>query len=155
MLARVHIAKKELGLSGEEYDAALERFGASSAADLEVDQLGELDRYFQSLGWQPKPKRSETDAYYIYLEKWKARAGERPGMATPEQLALIDILWDKLAWWWNKDGRGKRDTALRGFLQRQCGVSFLEFVKFKKEEEDRYSGAHEFIEALKKIGSRK
>ena len=72
-------------------------------------------------------------------------------MATPEQLAIIDALWYELSWWWDKDSEGKRDAALRWSLQRQCGVSWLMFLKFTREKGDHHSGAHELIEALTEL----
>ena len=150
-------AISSLGLQAHYRDILLVPAGVSSSTELTLPKLQAVMEYLKSQGFEYKQRtegRGQTTAYRIYLEKWKERVGERAGMATPEQLALIDCLWDQLAWWWNKNGSGKRDAALKGFIRKQCGVSFLEFVKFKKEEEDRYSGAHELIEALKKIGSR-
>jgi len=145
LLARVHIAPKELGLSQYEYEAALERFGATSARDLSGDQLGELDKYFQSLGWKPKPKKKAQSLYAQYLKKWEA-LGHRPGMATAAQLAKIEVLWDSLEWFWNKDGKGKRNAALRGFLKKRFERSDPRMLTFED--------AHKVIEALKAINRR-
>jgi len=55
MLAKIHIAKKELGLKEEEYYAILERYGVMTAADLNHKELEELIKFFRFLGWQAKP----------------------------------------------------------------------------------------------------
>lgn len=55
MLAKIHIAKKELGLKEEEYYAILEGFGVTTAADLNHKELEELIKFFKYLGWQAKP----------------------------------------------------------------------------------------------------
>ena len=81
------------------------------------------------------------------LAKWQA-LGTRPGMASPAQLALIDTIWDELAWYWNADGTGDRLKALHGFLARTCrGVETMRFVSFEE--------AGRVIEAMKAIASRK
>jgi len=57
-LAKVHIAKKSLGLSDEEYRNLLEaKFGAGSAKGLSLSQLQQLADHFQALGWEPAPPR--------------------------------------------------------------------------------------------------
>jgi len=56
-LAKIHIAKKELGLSDEIYrDILKARFGKNkdSAAKLTPGQAFTLLNYFQKLGWKPK-----------------------------------------------------------------------------------------------------
>ena len=55
MLAKVHIAKKELGLKQHEYAAILEGYNVPSAADLSFKDLDELIKFFKFLGWQSKP----------------------------------------------------------------------------------------------------
>ena len=54
-LAKVHIAKRELGLSGEEYtDILYFYFGVLSTKDLTDEALIELLRIFRGKGWRPK-----------------------------------------------------------------------------------------------------
>lgn len=52
LLAKVHIAKKDLGLSDDLYRAVLERFGVSSAAALSILELEELVRHFKGMGFK-------------------------------------------------------------------------------------------------------
>ena len=166
LLARVHIAPKELGMKCSEYRAALERFGVASAGDLGLNGLIDLDQYFQDLGWEPKKARGQKPApvrppnsgagsgpgsdvrgqkYPGYLAKWK-KLGYRAGMATAQQLAKIESDWDRLEAYWNKDGRGHRDAALRGFLVARFCTEDLRFLSFTK--------AGKMIEALKAIDVR-
>ena len=52
MLAKVHIARKQLGISKEDYRAILElRFDVSSSADLSLKQLDQLLAHLTSLGF--------------------------------------------------------------------------------------------------------
>ena len=58
LLAKVHIAIKELGIDDADYRDILDReFGASSASELNTNQLVELVRYFKSKGWTVKQSR--------------------------------------------------------------------------------------------------
>ncbi|MGL5306163.1 MAG: gp16 family protein [Aeromonas veronii] len=54
-IAKIHIAKVQLGLDDEEYRALLGRVaGVSSAKDLDPRQIGAVLAAFEKLGWQPK-----------------------------------------------------------------------------------------------------
>ena len=55
LLAKVHIAKKDLGLTDENYRAILVRItGKASSADCSERQLEQLLAEFRRLGWIPK-----------------------------------------------------------------------------------------------------
>lgn len=59
-LAKIHIAKKDLGLSDAEYRAVLdEKFGVESSSQLKASQLEQLTFHFQALGWKPKTKNDK------------------------------------------------------------------------------------------------
>jgi phage gp16-like protein len=56
MLAKVHIAKKELGLQEDDYRAVIERVtGRTSSRDCTAQQLDTLLREFKRLGWKGAP----------------------------------------------------------------------------------------------------
>ena len=58
-LAKIHIAKKDLGLSDDIYREILSgRFNVASARDLTDRQANELLSYFRSLGWRAKPPKT-------------------------------------------------------------------------------------------------
>lgn len=58
VLAKIHIAKKELGLDDEAYRDVLKRVtGKRSSRDLNDYQLDQLFREFKRLGWKPKKTR--------------------------------------------------------------------------------------------------
>ena len=57
LLAKVHIAQKDLRLSDDQYGAILGRFKAASAGALPVRDLETLVRLFKALGWEPGPLR--------------------------------------------------------------------------------------------------
>ncbi len=56
-LAKIHIAKTQLGLDDDTYRAVLRRVaGVSSAKELEPRQVGRVLAEFERLGWKPKAK---------------------------------------------------------------------------------------------------
>lgn len=60
MLAKVHIAKKELGLDDETYREVLSRVtGKTSSAGLKDHQLDAVLTEFKRLGWKPKPAKAK------------------------------------------------------------------------------------------------
>jgi len=54
LLALVHIAKKEIPLSDDEYRDVIAYWGVGSSADMTVSELEELVKYFESLGFKKK-----------------------------------------------------------------------------------------------------
>lgn len=139
--------------------------GVRSSKDLTQDGFSAVMEYLGGLGFeyrraQPAPvrplnsgagsgpgsaERGAESRYLEYLKKWK-KLGYRAGMATAEQLTMIETLWDRLEAYWNKDGRGHRDAALRGFLVARFCTEGLRFLSFTK--------AGQMIEALKAIDVR-
>ncbi len=58
LLAKVHIAKKELGLNDEEYRSVLyQLFQKDSARDLNINELIRLVNTFIACGWKPRSKK--------------------------------------------------------------------------------------------------
>lgn len=62
-LAKIHIAKSQLGLDDETYRAILARIaGVRSAKDLSPRQIGAVIAEFTRLGWVPKVAQKVTRA---------------------------------------------------------------------------------------------
>ncbi|MDY0212578.1 MAG: regulatory protein GemA [Desulfuromonadaceae bacterium] len=60
LLAKIHIAKKDLGLDDATYRAAISMISGGktdSSAKLNAPQRRDLVEHFKALGWQPKPAR--------------------------------------------------------------------------------------------------
>ena len=54
LLSLVHIAKKEIPLSDDEYRDVIAYWGVQSSADMSNPELEELVKYFESLGFKKK-----------------------------------------------------------------------------------------------------
>lgn len=62
-LAKIHIAKTQLGLDDDTYRAILARVaGVRSAKDLSPRQIGAVIAEFERLGWVPKAAKKTTRA---------------------------------------------------------------------------------------------
>ncbi len=111
MIAKIHLAKKQLALADESYRAILERItGLDSAGKMRVDQLDAVLREFARLGWRPKPA---------------AKRSAQP------QIRMIHAVWADIC---KLQGRGDAE-ALRAFVRRQTkmeahpeGVDSAEFL---------------------------
>jgi phage gp16-like protein len=104
MLAKIHIARKELGLRETEYRALLQRVaGVESAKDLSDRTATAVIAEFKRLGWAPKESK-------------------RPP-AERADIRKIYALWGALH-------AGPLDReALRAWVKRRFGVSAPEFLK--------------------------
>lgn len=102
-LAKIHILKKELGLSDDEYrDFLFVRFGVRSAKDLSKKQLGVAISFMGGKTGDPT--------------RYEKSPGRREGMATPAQLRMITALWHEVSF--VQDAQ-KRSDALDRFLYKR------------------------------------
>jgi phage gp16-like protein len=102
LIARVHMARKELALSEDSYRAVLARItGRHSAADLTVPQLLAVITEFERLGLRPRRVRSDKPHVRKIYALWGAM---RPHLTDPSR------------------------TALRAFVARQTGVGDPEWL---------------------------
>lgn len=127
-IALLHVAKRDLGLTDDDYRAILARYGrAESAADLTQSGFTAVMKYLTALGFR---------------STWTQRTyGYRPTMATPPQVDLIRSLWQKFSGKPDPD-----DIELNKWLDRFHKISSLRFVDNKK--------AAKVISALKKMAER-
>ncbi len=109
LLAKVHIAKKQLAMNDAQYRNLLEdRYGVDSAGALSVAQLEDLVLHMGKVGWeQPQPKPKDG-------------APREPGM-----IAKVEALLAELG---SVQGRRVSWNYARSILRRQCGVDRLEWA---------------------------
>jgi len=110
LLAIVHIAKKQLGLSDDEYEAALNGVAGStgggwiaSAAALIDDELIDLIQHFESMGFKSTSRRR------------------------PSKRRMADALRDRIILISEQipDGRAR----LNGLTRKRAGVEMIEWVR--------------------------
>jgi phage gp16-like protein len=105
MMAKVHIAKKDLGIDEETYRAVLERAtGLRSATACSTVQLDAALEEFKRLGWAPKTRR--------------------PTLSQKPHVRLVWALWGQL----KPHLRDGSARALRSFTKRMTGIADPEWL---------------------------
>lgn len=121
-LAKLHIAKKQLGLDDDTWRDLLEReTGKRSSKDMSEGERGRVLDVLKKQGFKPVSK------------------GSRKGLEGP-YAAKLQALW--IAGWNLGLIREKDDAALLAFVKRQTGIDHTRFLRY-------HDDATRAIEALK------
>lgn len=132
LLAKIHIAKKQLGLDDETYRAILARVGdgKTSSRDLTIAQMDAVLREFTGKGWAPTPPKS------------KGKQGRK--LATGSEVEKIRALW----LWMHQLGivRDPSESALAAYARRMAGIDDLHWADGGR--------CYRLIETLKKWAQR-
>lgn len=113
MLAKIHIARKDLAMEEDSYRDLLERITKKrSAAKLRQAQLHDVIEEFERLGWKAKKTGPK-------------RAGKRR-LAEGDQAAKIRALWMNL--YHLAEIRDPSEDALAAFVARVTGVEALQWL---------------------------
>lgn len=124
-LGLIHAAKRDLGLSDENYRAELIKVtGKSSSGDMNEAERAAVLARFRELGWKPQAKSG------------RGPAGRASGKYAPKLQALWIAAWN-LGLVRNPD-----DRAMIAFVKRQTGVEHTRFLTDA-------AAAYMAIEALK------
>lgn len=102
LLAKIHIAKKELGLSEDQYSAILRGFHVGSCAQMSIAQLEDCVAFMKRLGWEPTRTRQVTGG--------QARALQKRAIELASGI---------------EDGKSR----LRGLCKKICGLDHLVWCK--------------------------
>ena len=135
LLAKIHIAKKELGLEDETYREALNSmFKVQSSKDLNDRQAVILINHFKSLGWV------QTSKQYAVGSKQQKKYADSPRDPYDASGAIkrkIEAMWHDLY-------RGNEEKRhLRQWLWNHFRVSDVQFLDKRK--------AYDAVEALKSM----
>ncbi len=124
-LALIHLAKKKLGLSDDQYRAVLVAVtGVDSSAQLQSErQFDDLMTRFLSLGFSTRRQNKRP----TWSDFWRCTSSQR---------AQIEVLWKRVA-------RSPTPESLRKFVQRMSGIDAPNWL-------DK-TGATKVILALKKL----
>lgn len=108
LLAKIHVAKKQMGLNDGEYEMVLRSFRVASSAELSIRQLEHMVKLLQHYGWKGyrpsvKPRTAEHDEH---------QAAELRKRVLDEVVDLHNGI-----------------NRLPGLLRKICGVSALEWAR--------------------------
>lgn len=119
MLAKIHIAKKELGLDDELYRVILEdEFGVKSAAYLSVKEMERLVQRFITKGWKGKSRQDRPAT----MTAGKQDRQESKGKNTEQQVEkLKERIGQELV------GSELTEQRMRGLVRKICGVDDLKW----------------------------
>lgn len=137
LLAKVHIARKELGLDEDTYRDVLEAAtGKRSAAALDDRDLVKVIEHFKARGWKPTVVAGGKQG--------AAASGRSPRRADHPVARKARALWISL----HQLGavENPSEQALEAFAKRQLGVDRLQWA-------DQSQG-FKLIEALKRMAER-
>lgn len=114
-LSLIHIAKKAVGLSDENYQALLwGAAGVTSAKDLEwEDQFAAVMDCFNRLGFKSYKAQGKTNSRPERKDEWGC---------TKDQRAKIEVMWQTCA-------RNKRAKSLYAFIKRITHVDHPRFLR--------------------------
>lgn len=126
-IQKIHIAKKELSISDDDYRSILSSYNAVSSKDLSREQADNLLNLLKQLGWKekqkPKTERSESDKIKgTGKQKFEYLGNRGDEFPSPGQLRKIDALWKTHA-------RDKSDSAMNNFIKRVTGLSNITWIK--------------------------
>lgn len=126
MIAKLHLAKRDLAMGDDDYRAVLERVtGQRSASGLSAAQLDAALKEMARLGWEAKPGNGR-------------RAASSPAAAKARAMLISLGLMGVI--------RNSSEAALHAFARRQIGVDRLDWA--------RDDQVYKLIEALKAIANR-
>jgi len=108
LLAKIHIAKKEMGLNEGEYEMILRSFKVASSGDMTLRQLENMVKILKYYGWKP-------------VRRFKGK-----GSRGAENKAQIEALRKRVLM--EAQGLPNWETRLAGLVKSLCGVAVLNWV---------------------------
>jgi len=126
-IKKIHVLKRQLGLTDEEYGAALESLGVISSKDLTHEEAALLiRRMIELLPKELKQKYEENpkklNKKYDNLEiRYNEQLKEH--YATPKQLRMIEAMWMT-----SPRVNNKTEEAFVKFVKRITGIDRMEWL---------------------------
>lgn len=147
-LAKIHVAKKELGLDANCYEALIQGVGGAdsgSAKDLDAQGRSRVLDRLKELGFKEKAGITCGGGKKAPVVKYQD-LDDREGMASGKQLRLIEVLWNEVSYQKNEVDK---KCALRNFIKRMTKYGEcpgIDDVKFMTSNQ-----AHIIITAIKRM----
>jgi len=118
-IQKIHIAKKDLSLTDDNYKAILSGFDKTSSTELSFWQAEDLLGVLKKMGWQPMPKKVKDGKHYIKITVPANRSRE---FAEEKQLKMLAGLWVQRS-------REKDEKSFNNFICRIAAVSHYSFLQ--------------------------
>lgn len=123
-IKKIHILKNKLGLSDEEYGAALEGYGATTSKELSYEDAQDFILKLEKL-LPPELKKMRRDNIRRKYDELGIRYNEKlkEHYATPRQLRMIEAMWMT-----SRRVHNKTEAAFFSFVKRITGKERLEWL---------------------------
>ena len=126
-IAKIHIAKKQLGIDEGDYRSHLLDFGVEHSNDLSSDQANQLIAMYTNSGFKGNV-RTKTDQEKKSIEQYgfgskKYAELDKRGypFAASSKLRRIEVLWREVS-------NSKTDESLQLFIKNRAGVDHITFL---------------------------
>lgn len=127
ILAKIHIAVKELAIEQEDYRDILERTtGKRSARDLTDKDLPRLDAELRRLGWTGRLVHSSRSGDHKKYDE----LGDRLLRPNPAQLRMLEVRFKSIPGY----GTINPEGAYKAFLSKRFGISHPKMLDNKTFE---------------------
>lgn len=121
-LAKIHIAKTQLGLSEDIYRGMLfENFGVNSSKDLSYEQADQLLQKLQQAGWKPVAAKKGKENNWG-KKNYEDLRGRDESFAAPQTLRKIEAKFKEIT-------GNEPEKGLNKFVKRITGIDKLEWLK--------------------------
>lgn len=118
-LAKIHIAKKDLGISESAYRDLLSGWGVNSAKELNEKQADEVIEALKKVGFVVKrSQKSEDRSQKILIQLPENRPDE---FATQKQMNMLTSMWVSYS-------REKTEESFRKFVKNIAKVDLAEWL---------------------------
>lgn len=120
-LAKIHIAKKDLGISDSAYRDLLSGWGVSSSKELSEKQAEEVIEALKKIGFKPKAASKQYavgSRQKIQIELPENRPDE---FATQKQMDMLASMWVSYS-------REKTEESFRKFVANIAKVDMVEWL---------------------------
>jgi hypothetical protein len=121
-IAKIHIAKKQLGIDEESYRELLYNLGVRSSKDLTYSQANLLIEKFIKAGFKVVSKIKNVSA--SGKNKYSELDGRDKKMASSSKLRKIEAIWREIS-------DLKTDDSLQKFIFNRVGISHIIFLSNK------------------------
>ena len=129
-LIKIHIARKQLGLTDDDYRSAIQSYGVEHANELSWNDAEDILEKFKRLGWKEsatsktknsKPAQNKIQRFGFGKKKYENLRGRGKQYPKPQKLRMIEALWRDVS-------REKTDESLANFIYKKTGVDDITFL---------------------------
>lgn len=113
-LKTIHVGRRKLGMSDDDYRAFLGRFGASSARDLTISQARKILDHMMAMGFTIQPARPTPPDTRHAMTPTPASHGNVVALPTGAQRRMIREMAGEISW--------RKEEGFQAWLEHNMGM---------------------------------